>query len=346
MTKQRTKTKKRRGFTLIELLVVISIIALLIAILLPSLAKAKELANRTACEANIRSILQSMTIYAQSNQSTFPCVVGPIAASAYCNSANGYPAVGETSLAGAVTSAWYATAAPDALSTANGNASPLGSLWILVLQGQDTPKTFICPSDPIANSASQQYATVSGTSTPSFPNFGFLALTSTSASTTGQGESYSIDFPWAYSTTASTSAPDSAGGWWVNDSRADQPIACDMAPFGSTNTGTFYRATTTVATSNTYGPYVFNSGNHNGDGQNVGFADSHVEWDTSPYVGEEGDNIFTFNNSATFPNATGAQTPLVSTGTSGNATINTYQPLVSPYDTIMVPIRNVQSGTW
>jgi prepilin-type N-terminal cleavage/methylation domain-containing protein len=58
----------RRGFTLIELLVVVAIIALLIAILLPSLAKAREQAKRVVCMANQSQIHKAMTLYSMSNK--------------------------------------------------------------------------------------------------------------------------------------------------------------------------------------------------------------------------------------------------------------------------------------
>lgn len=64
--------RTKKGFTLIELLVVIGIIAVLMAMLLPSLNRAREQTRRTVCGNQVRQQSMSLLMYAQENDSKMP----------------------------------------------------------------------------------------------------------------------------------------------------------------------------------------------------------------------------------------------------------------------------------
>lgn len=117
---------KRKGFTLIELLVVVAIIALLISILLPSLARARELSKRAVCAANVRGIGQSCKIYANDFSEAWP-----IAPALRGDEFLGLGRIGVHRITGDVKTE---------------DASVGQCFWLIIRGGGTTNKQFICPS--------------------------------------------------------------------------------------------------------------------------------------------------------------------------------------------------------
>ena len=70
--KRKDKAVFGSGFTLIELLVVIAIIAILAALLLPALARAKDKAKGIQCVSQVRQMVLGTIMYAEDNESSYP----------------------------------------------------------------------------------------------------------------------------------------------------------------------------------------------------------------------------------------------------------------------------------
>jgi len=308
---------KRRGFTLIELLVVVAIIALLIAILLPSLGKARELANRSACAANVRGFLQSCAVYAQQNSDAFPSTAGTGNAQ-YKITLDSATTAGTTNNPTTTLNYLYfpgGTTTGTALTTEN---MIQHIPWILVLSQQIAPKQLICKSDPVGNSTAAPLTDANG-------NY-FKGPTDYSQM------SYSFAFPW--NTTGTGAAP-----YWRNNTDSSCPLMSDMSLSGSNMAA---NATVNGVT----GTKAYNSPNHGGDGQNVGYGDAHVDFFRDPVsAGQSGDNIFTmWGSTGTMPttqNNAGVGGPVAA----GNAlTIGTASS--APFDIVMVPVRVPGNKNW
>jgi len=290
---------RTRGFTLVELLVVIGIIALLISILLPSLNKARETANRVKCASNLRQIGQAILLYSNENKGVYPRTYYSGGPTPLVPAIDGWASMQLTNPALVENSVYWASGNG---TVGDGVNNVPEALYMLLNTEDITAAVFICPS---SGASADNYGGGSNTSASQI-NFTNIQL----------NLSYSYANPYPDQT---------ATGAGFRMTQALDPtfaVAADINPGTAGTANDNVLAVTTTSSSS--GTQFGNSNNHQKVGQNVLFADGHVEFDNSCLVGEYGDNIYTRG---------GVPHQQVGTGGATVALLDSQQSLLeSPFD--------------
>jgi len=255
---------ERKGFTLVELLVVIAIIAMLMGILMPALARVRQIAFRLTCGTNLSGIGKAMLIYANDYQDELPRAGGR-------NTAWGGPVVWD-----AVDR--FRAYTLDATGS-SGKATISSSFYLLVKYAEVTPKSFVCKGD-------------SGTTEfklSDYPTRNAAVGELINAWDFGPDPrkhcSYAYHHPYGLYALTTSSEPGMAVAGdpnpWIGSAAAEAKEWGRFKPNIQPWNGTMEQAK--------YG----NAITHQEDGQNVLFLDGHVDFEKYAYCGVEDDNVYT-----------------------------------------------------
>ncbi len=255
---------KWRGFTLIELLVVVAIIALLISILLPSLSRARELSKRVVCASNARAIGNACKIYAAEPWHNDNWPTPPFDRTALSqNTQIIYSSINQLTADTDTPMRWQeSTITPDF----GLNVSTTRAFWMLIRAGETIPKGYICPS-----SGDQVDDTEEINRYYDFTGLGNV--------------SYGYQVPFGPFDTRPSENVDTRMG-----------MIADKGPAAAGPPTNAPLDTTMTLASPIREWRQFNSSNHGGrgagEGQNVYFGDGHVDFEQTPVVGVDHDNIY------------------------------------------------------